>query len=72
MRKVKRILYNWYFTQEYGEEYLSCNITDQNISSIEEHIPLFNGDKHYCVIHYTDGSSEKVFNLNSIEYENFK
>lgn len=63
---IKKILFNWFFTQENGEEY-NKYVVGLNCSKIEEHLPLCEGDRLYYDIHLEDHTILRTFNPNLIE-----
>lgn len=70
---IKAIMYNWYSTPENGEEFTNRTvgiIYHNNIKCdrITEHRAAGEGDKWYYDIHYSDGSMERIFNINQVYY----
>ncbi len=65
---IKSVTVNWFYGRE-GEEYQKISICDDNVESFEYHEPRGSGDRHYVDVRYKNGQSERVFNLNTIEWE---
>ena len=65
-RYIARVEYNWFTTSESGEEYDIAEVVDRGVKRIDYHQPHGEGDRHYCDIHYADGTGARVFNLNRV------
>jgi len=68
--KIEQIRYNWFYSSVNGEEYQTYTTVGliDNIDNIKEHVPLFEGDKYFCIVTFNDGHVEKIFNINLIIY----
>ena len=53
----------------FGESWDSVKITDENVLSIEEHLPQGEGDRYYCDVEYKDGKIFRTFNPCGIVYQ---
>jgi hypothetical protein len=40
-----------------------------NVTKIDYHEPLGNGDVHYCDVHHSDGVVQRIFRPDFIEFE---
>lgn len=72
-RIIKSINYNWFTSNENGEEFTNRNVGSEyygrlTVSKIEEHNPMGEGDRWFYDIYYSDGSVERVFNPNQVFY----
>ena len=67
--KVKAIIIDWFYSIENGEEYTSMRVGSTGVKEIKYHIPMGEGDKHFCDVYYEDGSVIRKFNINSIEFD---
>lgn len=63
---IKKICFNWFFTQEDGEEY-DKYVVGLNCIKIEEHLPVGEGDRLYYDIYLEDGTMLRTFNPNLVE-----
>jgi len=66
---ITGINYNWYHTNEHGEEFDYANIGEHGVNFIKEHIPKGEGDKWFYNVFYDDGHIERVFNINKVFYK---
>lgn len=69
--KVKRVIYDWYFTNE-GEDCSSFEVGQKNVTSIEYHSPMGDGDRHFVDVNFDNGKtkySSRIFNLHSVVFE---
>lgn len=65
---VKRINYNWFNSENNGEEYLTYEVGKNGVSEIEEYQPSNGLQKWNYVVDFEDGKSARVFNINFVEY----
>jgi hypothetical protein len=64
-RDVHRVEYNWFYTNESGDEYGVAEIGKYDAVRIVYHTPQGEGDRHYCDVYYND-RRERVFNISRI------
>ena len=61
---------NWFSTPENGDDYQRFTVgegaLERHVVEIKQHIPLGEGDKHYCEVIFEDGTSQTFFNVNKI------
>jgi hypothetical protein len=68
--KVKSVTFNWFYSEDSGEEFSSYTVGKTTVTKIEYHSPMGEGDRHYCDVYCEDGCVMRIFNLNSVEFEN--
>ena len=68
-KKVKAIIFDWFYSTENGEQYCSSRVGKLGVSKIEYHPAMGDGDRHFCDVYYEEGSVIRKFNLNSVEFE---
>ncbi len=66
---IKQVTTDWFFTNEAGEEYTTYEVGKNNVTKIEEHRPQGEGDRWCCLVLFEDKTAIRVFNLNSISFE---
>ena len=69
VKKVKSIIFDWFYSTENGEEYCSRTVGKLGVNKIEYHPAMGEGDRHFCDVYHEDGSVIRKFNLNSVEFE---
>ncbi len=76
--KIESIIYNWFTSNENGEEFTMKKVGIQYsrgiCTKIEEHKPQGEGDRFYYDVYYQDGtreSAERIFNINSVIYQKY-
>jgi hypothetical protein len=72
MKKPIRVTYNWFVKsdgQNSIEHYYEYNVGEDGVEKILERYPKFQGDPWVCDIIFTDGSVERISNVNKIFYE---
>jgi len=79
--KIKRIDYNWSpggvsSREEFGDEYYTFEVGKQFVNrkeiivrSIEEHCPAGEGDKWFYDVTLSDGSMQRIFNVNKVYFD---
>ena len=67
---VKKIIYDWWYTNEGGEEYGVAEVGKEDVIKIEEHESKGIGDKLYYDIFFNTGKKIRIFNVSSVEYDN--
>ena len=67
---IKSIIFDWAYTNENGIEYLDYVIGERSVIKIEEHRPDGEGDKWFYDIYFENGAVERIFNINSVIYDN--
>jgi hypothetical protein len=68
--KANLVIYNWFYsTGQEGEQFTQARVGNGSIDAIDYHEPMGEGDAHYCDITYTNGKTDRVFNLNSVEFD---
>lgn len=74
MRKIKSILYNWFYTAEAGEEYVYFEVgKEKPIAGCLSATKIVEGetkDKTYYDIYFDNGTIERVFNASQVTYYN--
>lgn len=68
-KKVESIIYDWFYSTDIGEQYTVVTVDKNEVKNIEYHIPIREGDKHYCDVFLNDGSIFRKFNLNSVNFK---
>ncbi len=68
--KVTKIYFNWFYTDDGGEDYFVYEINKCNVIEITHHKPQGHGDAHYCTVYFKDGSETIIYNLNQVEFKN--
>ena len=67
---ITEIIYNWFYTTVCGDEYnryeLGKSYTLGKVKKIEKHFPAGEGDRHYCIVYFENGSTEIIYNVNKI------
>ena len=71
-RQLIWFCYNWYATNEYGEEFESISVEQGNVEKMEYHNPAGEGDKHYVDVYFKNGISKRYFNLNELQFRSDK
>lgn len=66
--KVKKIIFNWLYSHELGEDYSYYEVGKNNVTDIRYHKASFEGDRHHCIIYFSNKEKEVIFNLNCVEY----
>lgn len=70
---IVSINYNWYSTNENGEEFTNRTVGHQygesTCTEIKEHSAYGEGDKWYYDIHYSDGTFQRIFNPNQVVFK---
>ena len=68
--KINAINYNWYSTPENGEEFQNATVGilygNKKCDGITEHPCAGEGDKWYYDIYYSDGTMDRIFNVNKV------
>lgn len=64
--RIKQINFNWFSSEEAGEEFSSYVVGCSGVIKIEQRYPAGEGDRHYCTVYFEDGSEEVIFNINQI------
>lgn len=67
--KVLWVQFNWFYTEEAGEQYSQFSTSQDNIKSIKYNSCFVEGDKHYCDVYFTDGTQQRVFNINMVGFD---
>lgn len=65
--KIKRLEYNWFYTED-GDTYGFYEVGLYGVIEIREAVADFEGDKWYYSIEFKDGHREEVFNPNKVIY----
>ena len=66
--RVKRIIFNWFYTHDTGEEYNIYTVGEDGVSEIKEYYPAGEGDLYCADIIFKDGARIRTFNPNEILY----
>lgn len=66
--KIVQVIADWFYTND-GEGWDSYEVGKNDVIKIIENKPRGEGDKWYYDIHYTNGRMERLFNPNSVSYE---
>lgn len=80
MKKIIRVTWNWSPAlmegsgdtriDVYTDTYEEANVGNENVLEINEHKPTGEGDKLFYDIHYENGDVVRVFNPNTVVFEN--
>ena len=68
-RNAKSVIYNWYASNENGEEFTRAETGKHGVTRIKYHEPAGEGDRHYCDI-YEESGYFRVFNLCCVDLAN--
>ena len=63
------LVYDWFYTNEVGEEYQEYVVGEAGVKEIQYHTPLGEGDKHYCDVVFEDGLVRRIFNISSFVFK---
>lgn len=64
--KITKIFYNWMYGTDHGEDYSIHTVGLNNVTKIDQHTALGEGDKWHYDVHFEDGSMERIFNINKV------
>ena len=68
---IKAFTTNWYAysnPEEYGENFLYLRYDMEHIATIQYHMPIRQGDDHYCDVYFKNGQHKRYFNINEVEF----
>ena len=68
-RYIVRVDYNWFFSNENGEEFSSAKIGQNGVTEIRYYSPRHECECPYCEIDYENGYRERIFNINRVYEE---
>jgi len=71
MKEIRRITYNWFSTEEYGPDFSEFEVGKVGVEKIEEHRPAGEGDRLWYEVTFDNGVMIKVFNINTVKYEDW-
>lgn len=71
--EILSVVFNWFTTNENGEEFSSITVGNEyqgkKCESITEYPSQGEGDKHWIDIRYSDGTGTRIFNINQVFYK---
>lgn len=67
--KIVKLSYNWFSTNEEGENSSVVEVGKNNVKMIGENLPKGPGDVLYYEILYENGSFKRIYNPNKVEFE---
>lgn len=65
---VSEVRYNWFYSNEAGEEYQGFTSDGSVVKEILYHTPDEYDKEHYCDVVFTDGEIQRVFNINYVKF----
>jgi len=68
-RSIEKVIFNWFYTQEGGENYSIYQKGKDGVVDIKEHVPEGEGDRWFYIVEFDNGIVRKIFNINEVVYE---
>jgi len=73
MIEVTAIIFDWFYTDESGEDFTIWKVGDTVFSNkITEIFHRTGKDGHYCEVMFDNGAMQTIYNLNRVVYGIFK
>jgi hypothetical protein len=69
MKRIRKIICNWFYTTENGEEYESYEVGHNEVVEIERHIPRNGLERDFCLVKLENGTEVIKFNVDSINFK---
>ncbi len=66
--KIKRLIANWFYTPD-GDGYDTYEVGKYNVIKITEHTAQGSGDKWFYDVEFLDNKTRRIFNPNSVDFE---
>lgn len=63
---VESVKYDWFYSNEVGEEYKEYNVGKDNVNRIGYVKASSNEDKSYCDVIFNDETIHRIYNINSM------
>ena len=64
---ISKIEYNWYYTNENGEDYFTHDLGKRGVTDIKIiNIPDI---PYHAEVYFENGSIQKIFNINKLYYK---
>jgi len=67
MKKLMSVDYNWFYSQEVGEEYSNYSLSGDTINLVY-HSPSKNDNQHYVDVTFKSGKIKRIFNINKLTF----
>ena len=66
--KIVRLVANWWYNTELGEDYEIFIVGRDGVTQILEHRPQGEGDKWFYDVYFEKEGTRRIFNPNSVSY----
>ena len=66
--EIQRIIYNWFYTTDVGEQFEEHIVGKDGVSTILECLPQVPSDVLHYLVEFEDGKRELIYNINKVEY----